>query len=408
MSRKAKRIFSEAGGDGHRDVPYGVYDRPGPMVTAETLPDFKPVVPREQVAIQLSANKPPVDDKDYVPPPGRDLDLALAALAQKVPDEEVEKFYKEVRRLVSDLTLEELDESYKSRSEIRKMKDGKLKQTKISEAGKRIMVGARPKPQMPSVKSMQKDFEEEYGSGREEEEEELETPHAHAEEKEGDVEKQLGDIAKQFGFAGPPGAKNFIMRLLARVKRYLDIPDRDLDALLDYASEEYISLLEKMEGIDHEEANFFRKNKKLHVFDLPSFKYFLGSAFIQPAAKKIENEAQKKVESYLDRLNLSSGTKATIINQLTGLAKRNDKLILSRLQADEEAGLLKQSVDQVFQKISRAFPSLLEIIDADVDIVDLAIDAYKSTGLNKLGDIMLKAQEDPNVLELLADVGSES
>ena len=57
------------------DVAYGIYDRPGPsgaVADAEkkeedTVPDSVPVVANNQMATQLTVERPPIEDEDYSP-----------------------------------------------------------------------------------------------------------------------------------------------------------------------------------------------------------------------------------------------------------------------------------------------------------------------------------------------------
>ena len=63
--RPSKRALNELTTD------YGMFDQPGPVEDDEEkfgLEDvITPVVASEQVATQLSVDRPPVDDPDYVP-----------------------------------------------------------------------------------------------------------------------------------------------------------------------------------------------------------------------------------------------------------------------------------------------------------------------------------------------------
>ena len=55
MANSRKKIVESSAG-GHIDVAYGIYDRPGPDITNEPLPDFEPIVPKEQVDCRLLHN----------------------------------------------------------------------------------------------------------------------------------------------------------------------------------------------------------------------------------------------------------------------------------------------------------------------------------------------------------------
>tara|TARA_X000001388_G_C2225441_1_gene120922 strand:- start:101 stop:1990 length:1890 start_codon:yes stop_codon:yes gene_type:complete len=64
-----------------------------------------PIEPKEQMAVQLSVDKPPVDDPDYSPTSGPDLAVAASAITDEVPDDQVKYFYQGLHRLL-DLALQ--------------------------------------------------------------------------------------------------------------------------------------------------------------------------------------------------------------------------------------------------------------------------------------------------------------
>ena len=64
--------------------------------------DEAPIKPAEQMATQLSKDKPPVDDDSYKPINTAELTKASAALAEKIPQDRVQKFYKQLKDLASD------------------------------------------------------------------------------------------------------------------------------------------------------------------------------------------------------------------------------------------------------------------------------------------------------------------
>ena len=117
---KARASIQEYGAGGHIDVAYGVFDRPGPDEPNVDVPTFEPIVPQEQVSTQLSLDRPPVDDPDYVPSNVKSLELALSTLASYVPDDEVHKFYLQVRDKVEKLVDAGLLKSKYSGDEVMK------------------------------------------------------------------------------------------------------------------------------------------------------------------------------------------------------------------------------------------------------------------------------------------------
>lgn len=86
-----------------RDVAYGKYDRPGPMIGAngKTIGSEYPVLPvsvMPQAAVQLTSDVPPIDDESFEPITADELSKAMAALSKRLPDESAADFYRVAKR----------------------------------------------------------------------------------------------------------------------------------------------------------------------------------------------------------------------------------------------------------------------------------------------------------------------
>jgi len=377
MTKHMKQKIKESSAGGHLDVTPGIYDRPGPDITSEELPNFEPIVPQEQVSVQLTVNRPPVDDPDFVPNSTRDLELSVAELSKLVPDDQVKKFYKSVYDIVE------------------KMVDNNMMKTD-EYAGEEVMETKTAKHlsklinEVMNLEDMQRQFEQEFGS---------------AEPDKGDPapvqdgSATLEDIAQTMGFSGPSGAKNFIAKLLSRIKRFADVPPAEFDALIEFAAGEYIDLLESSKLIDAEDAEFMSRNKDV-VSKLPSFKYFIFNALVLPAVKHLEKDSKKKVKVYLDKMALAQRVQDTVMNQLLGHVPRNDKLVAARITDEVQKGSMtpEQGADAV-DKLNSSFAALQKIAQAGDDFAEIALEKYSSLSKSKLLSIMKRASEDPFVTE---------
>ena len=214
--KKSKRLVESSAG-GHIDVAYGIYDRPGPDITNEDLPEFDPIVPKEQVSTQLSTDRPPVDDPDFVPTSQRSFELAMSTLASYVPEDQIDKFYRLVRDKVESMVDDEMLKSRYSGVETMEAVKEKVREI-IAEQFKD-----------KDLRQMQADFEEEFGDDEEAPETQPESGVA-----------SLEQIATATGFAGPSGVKNFLYRLLSRMARFENVPEDEVNALVEFAAGEYV------------------------------------------------------------------------------------------------------------------------------------------------------------------------
>ena len=66
-----------------------------------TVPKDLPISVSPQMSVQISSEKPPVEDSRYIPMNSKELSRALSVLAQEVADENVREFYLEFKNLIS-------------------------------------------------------------------------------------------------------------------------------------------------------------------------------------------------------------------------------------------------------------------------------------------------------------------
>ena len=374
--RKSKAHLVEYGAGGHNDVAYGVYDRPGPDVTSEDLPDFEPITPKEQVSMQLSLDRPPVEDPDYSPTDQRAFELSVSTLASYVPEENIKALYTLFRNEVEKLTDENLLKSKYAGGEVMESLEHQVRKM-ISEQ----FTDA-------DLRRMQAEFEEEFGAP-------AITPSAQPPRDEA----TLAQIAPEAGFAGPAGVKNFLYRLLGKMARFKDVPGDEIDALVDFAAGEYVDIMEQAGLIDSDEAKLMAQNKKI-VTDLPSFKFFIGKAIAGPAIKELEKKGKKQVQVFLDKLALTKPTTNSIMNQLVGQVPKDLNALNSRIDKEVADGkLTPEKGEDAKTKLRSGFDAMKELAMAGDDFVEIALQRYSKMPKSKLVDIIKKASKDPYVAE---------
>ena len=64
--------------------------------------DDEPIVPREQMAVQLSADAPPVEDPEFIPASLVELGNAASVIAREVPSHQIEFFYRRLHKLLDE------------------------------------------------------------------------------------------------------------------------------------------------------------------------------------------------------------------------------------------------------------------------------------------------------------------
>lgn len=101
-----RKSLRESGPKGTHDVSQRLTVGP----EDSRLPSNLPLSPSDRMSMQLDAERPPVEDPEYVPANSRELGLALQALSEMIPDEQVEKAYIAFQHMLESLEEESSDD----------------------------------------------------------------------------------------------------------------------------------------------------------------------------------------------------------------------------------------------------------------------------------------------------------
>lgn len=224
---------------------------------------------------------PPVDDPNYSPANSRELAAAAAVASKSVPPDAIEEFYRKFARLVAAAEAGEM--SPKPKKEKRQKPD----ESAASRRSRRLAMLEQGGSPMLAFSGwgehLTDDDEDEEEPGEEKrlpvhDEERVEKKKHRKHMHVGDVEgAQLEDIAKEFGFAAPIGAKGFIDRTLEKFGYLWDLREQDpitFDRMLFLAADEYIEYLQGSDELSDEDVALLRSNPE-HVLELDGFREFM-------------------------------------------------------------------------------------------------------------------------------------
>jgi len=382
----------------------GIYDgMPGSAFEEEdenTVPPPTPVDPSPQVAVQLSVAEPPVDDPDFIPGSVEELALAANTLSKEVPADEIEWYYRQLHKLVTQANDRDL-----AGPDAEEVEEVEEEVTMQEEAARRIVRNALREVLTP---------EEEAGLGfTPEEEAELDRyrsgdtddystagidyfgdaePEPEPAEPEG---MSLEDLAQEFGYSGPSGIRQEINRITSKMEYFVQkISQEDLDALMSFAATEYIEVLGDTGALDAADLSDLRAAPKA-VQELDSFRFFFVSAFVLPAYKEVAKEAAKELEARIADLALPPELNLTVLNQLSGRAKRSPAVIRRKLDKLVTAGTVAaEEAAEIASKIESAVPVLTQAAELSDDLLDKALDKWESTSKKKRARLLDKAMEE--------------
>jgi len=355
---KKRNIFLE-------DVAYGIYDRPGPMGSVaeldkepeDTVPDSTPVMPTNQMANQLSVERPPIEDDEYVPGNIEDLSKSASAIARMVPQGQIEFFYRKLHKLLDDSTDKDATDP-ESSEEVKESKSEKMIKNVLKE-----MLSDEEKKEFDNYRTGGVDY---FGDSESE-----------SEESDG---MSLEDLAAKFGYSGAPGVRQEIDKITNRLEYFVQkVSEEDLNALMEYAVGEYVDTLLKGDFIEEEDARDLQKSPDM-VKGLDSFRFFFVGTFVLPAYREVVREATKKLKKEISDLGIPAALHQTVFNQVTGASSKKPEVILKRLKKLIDSGEIKEDeIPEIARKISSALPALKASVEYSDDLVQRSLDKWQST-----------------------------
>ena len=363
------------------DVAYGIYDRPGPGIEDEPSSFENPISPGPQMSIQLSSEKPPIEDEDYVPTSSSALSLAASEIANSVPDDQIEFFYRSLHRLLdkaTDRSAMEIKEEEMQQEGIKK----KIRSVLIE------MVSEQEEFSPQDLERMQADFDEEFGSSG--------APSAAADKPDTKPdESNLENLAKQFGFSGPSGIRQFINRILKRLGFTAEVLDNAaIESLMSLAVPEYISEMFDGDYIDEEDVADLKQSPNI-IRGLPSFQFFFVSGFILPAYREFSRNINNSVRAAIDTAGIPKSAKDMVFNQATGLAEKDPGAIREKLSKAVSSGEMSSGDYEKVSKAARSIALFSKKNTPDAaEFVEVATDRWQGLSRSRRQGILKKALEE--------------
>ena len=363
------------------DVAYGIYDRPGPSMEDDPAPAENPIVPGPQMSTQLSAEKPPIEDEDYIPTSTSALALAASEIASKVPDSQIKFFYKALHRLLdkaTDRTAIEIEDVNLQNENLNK----KIRSVLIE------MISGDEQFKPEDLARMQSDFEEEFGDS-------ATTDSTPGEQKPGTDKSNLENLASEFGFSGPSGARQYVNRILNRLGFMANVlDDAAIESLMGLAVPEFISTMKEGDYIDAEDVADLQGAPGI-VRNLPSYKYFFVSGFILPAYREFKRKVNNDVRNSMDSAGIPKSAQDTVFNQATGLASKDPNAIRQKLTKAVSAGEIPQSDYEKVLEAARAIAlGSNEATPEPSDFVDAATNKWQSLSRSRRQSVLRKALQE--------------
>ena len=380
-------------------INYGIYDRPGPT-DDDTIGEETPVNVSDHMSNQLSVERPPIEDEDYVPSSVEELSRAAKALGSLVPSSQVEFFYREVHRALDKATdqensgLKKAEDESSDRQEAGENKEVKEQVSRIVKKALFEMLSKDDVDELDDYRGRSYDTGgvDYFGDGPD-------SPSSSADVKtKSDGTVSLDQIAAQFGYSGASGIRQEIKRLTDRLKYFVTkVGQEDLDGLVDYAAGEYVDTLASNDLMTRDDANLMLSNMS-KLKESNAFKFFFVSSFIMPAYREVARNATRKLRDGIEKLGVPADLHTTVFNQVTGASSTGT--IAKKLASMVKSGKIeKQEALDLVRRIESSIPALKNSAEKDEDLIQKSLDKWQSTSKNKRKAALLQALEQQESFE---------
>lgn len=297
LRRLAEAVLFETFGEepepGH--IQYGMHDRP-----IESDPAIEmPLTADPLASTESLLNLPPVDDPDYAPTSVSELKLAMFALAEEVPSEDVERLFRAVRRKVDELAAPVA-----------------MEEAVIKGGG---YFGDDDEEGFDDLDDLEKGASSRFEA---------------ADDDEG---MGLEAMASLMG-KSVSGVNQYVARILKKVKTMTEDPR--LSTAIDMAASDYARYMGKWLEDPSVEEELMSNPEDLRALD--GFRYYVNATVIEPALVEMRREGLQSAVDKLAALNLPPEAlkivKRTVKNQLTGRSKPDVRAVKRALERTFPSG----------------------------------------------------------------------
>lgn len=430
LDRAIESLLFEADTIGMPNIVYGIHDRPMSSTDKgsefeSTIPMDVPLKPTELMSNQLSVERPPIEDEDYVPTTVSELRKAMSAVAGLVPPDLVEKFYRQALVLLDKIEEEEMSKSAAKPVELGDPGDSVKSESKARATMPRASQGLDMLIESLEIlvlsenegdvdlyspragERLRSRFDPKYRAGKMHDIEASDYDTAvETEDEPGaktsgapDDNQVLAQLAQQFGYSGPSGIRQALQRLYTLMKYLItQVGVTRVEDMMGTVVPEFIEHAVDLELFDEEDAVELMASP-VYVRQMDSFRNYFNSLY-RPVYQKLLSDKENELRQDIQALGIPREVVDTVYNQVTGASARKDSVIAKKLAGEMSPG----SVKSVLEKVAANFDALRGKMSKMPDnLLDLTHERVDALGPKKKRQMVLDAFEETSSLRGTVD-----
>ena len=171
----------------------------------------------------------------------------------------------------------------------------------------------------------------------------------------------------------------------------MKVKPEDMSKQRDFAVGEFLDAMGQTDLLDPEDIVELQQAPQA-VNELDSFRFFFVAAFLMPAYQKVSREAKSRIKDQMKALKIPAKLEQTVLNQVTGGAKRDRKGLLSKLARLVAAGEVPADQrDEIAQNLDQGFQDMISAGDLSDDLVQKSMEGWSSMSQQKRAAVLDQA-----------------
>ena len=337
-----------------------------------TVGEELPLAPSSVMSAQLADELPPVDDPDYKPKTASDFGLAMHAIVNDLPEEQMEKLYRSIRRaaekMLGRINEQAGDDDYYMGLTDEELFDGMTDEEKEelqAIADKMRASGEKVPASWDTILTSDDPIKKIKGGSEEDAPGEVVAPVEVT--RDGMTLEDLADVMG-IGVSGARQAVEKLIRRTGTLERLLS--PKDLKSLEIFATIQFIKGLTPF--VEEDDIDELKLNRDI-TRGLDSYRFFFVNSFILPVYNKLYRTASKDIEARLIRSGFPKRSALTIKNIMFGESMMTPEKLKNKIQKDIAAEGSDADVDALVDRLKGFYPTLKKIASLDgADITGMA------------------------------------
>jgi hypothetical protein len=207
----------------------------------------------------------------------------------------------------------------------------------------------------------------------------------------------LEDVASEFGYSSPSGARQDIGRISKKAEFLVNnMPESAISSLKNYAAGEFMAQLGEGGYLDEEDIKELSENPA-ELTSLDSFRFFFMAAFVMPAYRELLKNSKKEIQTKIEKMGLPKKAQQSVLNQALGdVPKSMPKLVAKINKSASEEGMSPEDIKKAVSSLQKGFGDLEKSAEISGDLSAQSRSKWDGASNSKKQKLLRQAMDQTN------------